>query len=68
MQSKQFTDRNGNIVKVGDRVKFKVLIGWRAHISTSRVYDITPDYLLISCNGIRKGFRLRFSEVITKIS
>ena len=60
-------DYFGNTYKVGDTIEFQVLIGFRKHRSRSKVYGITDEYVLISCNGIRKTFKLKFGEVIKVI-
>lgn len=50
-------------VNVGDVVHFKILIAYRPHRSKSKVYGIDELGVLISCNGIRKTFLLRWDEI-----
>jgi hypothetical protein len=64
MESTSFTDSFGTPINIGDQVEFQVLLGYRKHKSKSKVYGIKKDYLLISCNGIRKEFMLAPEEVI----
>lgn len=62
------TDYFGNTFTIGDTIEFQVLIAYRRHRSKSKVYGITDDHILISCNGLRKTFKLRHNEVIRKIN
>lgn len=64
--TKQFFAHSGQPVNIGDTVEFQVSIAFRRHRSRSKVYGISKcgNYLLISCNGIRKTFRLKEGECI----
>lgn len=53
--------------RIGDTIEFQVLIAYRKHRSRSKVYGFTESGPLVSCNGIRKTFQLRWTEVIKKI-
>ena len=55
-------------VQIGDKVEFQCLIGGRKHISKSIVYGVYENGVLISCNGIKKTFRLKFGEIRKVIS
>lgn len=61
-------DYFGNPYSVGDTIEFQVLLGMRKHRSRSKVYGTYSEGILISCNGIRKRFRLKFGEVIKVIT
>lgn len=50
-------------VKIGDTVHFRILLAYRPHRSKSKVYGFTKIGPLISCNGIRKTFQLRWGEI-----
>ena len=64
MQKTPFTDYSGTPISIGDTIEFQALIAYRKHRSKSKVYGFTKYHLLISCNGIRKEFRLSPGEVI----
>jgi hypothetical protein len=63
----EMKDYFGTPYAIGDIIEFQVLIGMRKHRSRSRVYGTYDGGILISCNGIRKRFRLKFGEVIRVI-
>lgn len=56
-------------VSIGDVVHFRILIAYRPHRSKSIVYgyERTGRGVLVSCNGVRKSFFLRWEE-ITRVS
>ena len=64
MEATPFTDYFGTPINIGDTVEFQVLLGYRKHRSKSKVYGFNEDFLFVSCNGIRKEFRLAPEEVI----
>ncbi len=51
-------------IEIGDKVEFKINIAYRPHRSRSLVYGFTKLGPLITCNGIRHTFQLRWDEII----
>lgn len=62
------TDSRGYTYGVGDTIEFQCLLAWRKHRSRSKVYGFTEHGALVSCNGIRHKFQLKWSEVIKVVA
>jgi hypothetical protein len=63
----RITDYFGTPYNVGDTIEFQCLIACRKHRSRSKVYGFTDNGPLVSANGFRKTFQLKWGEVIKKV-
>jgi hypothetical protein len=63
----EYVTIGGDRIQVGDKIEFQCRIGRRWHTSRSIVYGFYDNGVLISCNGFRKTFRLRWGEIRKKI-